>query len=213
VVWPPNRFAATRVWSSIAVMGRPRLLKSLEPSAVPIAKYFVVVGSVLAVLLLIAGWSLPEPPANFPDRPEIIDRTAIRIRSALKWPEKVVLDTNQPTIPASSIEVAPTEPLVARLSDEMTDHTRLDSLAKLNPDARPIDAHRRPARAKRKPARAFPSIYVARTRNRNEQPILGKGEECCRFEWADGPAISKAASRKGVARPASLMGWHFPEAN
>jgi hypothetical protein len=31
---------------------------------VPIAKYFVVVGSALAVLLLIAGWSLPEPFAH-----------------------------------------------------------------------------------------------------------------------------------------------------
>ena len=30
----------------------------------PIAKYFVVVGSALAVLLLIAGWSLPEPFAH-----------------------------------------------------------------------------------------------------------------------------------------------------
>lgn len=194
-------------------MGRPRLLKFLELSAVPITKYFVVVGSVLAVLLLIAGGSLPEPPASFPDRPEIIDRTTIRIRSALKWPEKVVLDTGQPTIPTSSVEAAPTEQLVAQLPDEMTDRTRADSLAKLNPDARPIDAHRRPARAKRKPARIFPSTYVVRTRNRNEQPTLGKGEQCCRFERADRPAISKAASRKAVARPASWLGWQFPEAN
>jgi len=77
------------------------------------------------------------------------------------------LDTSQLTIPTPSIEVAPTEQLAARLPDEMTDQTRVDSLAKLNPDARPIDAHRWPARAKRKP-RAFPSTHVARTRNRNE---------------------------------------------
>jgi hypothetical protein len=109
----------------------------------PIARYFVVVGSALAALLLIAGWSLPEPPASVPDRPEIIERAAIRIRSARKWPEKVVLDTSQPTIAPPSIEVAPTEQLVARLPDEMTDQTRADALAKLNPDARPIDAHRR----------------------------------------------------------------------
>jgi hypothetical protein len=180
---------------------------------VPIARYFVVVGSALAALLLIAAWTLPELPASFPDRPEIIERAAIRIRSTHTWPEKVVLDTRQPTIPTPSIEVAPTEQLVARLPDEMTDQTRLDSLAKLNPDVRPIDAHRRPARARRKPARAFPSTHVARTRNRNEQPILGAGEECCRFEWADGRAISKAASRKRVARRDSWIGWHFPEAD
>jgi hypothetical protein len=123
-----------------------------DRDAVPIAKYFVVVGSALAALLLIAGWSLPEAPASFSDRPEIIERAAIRIRSERKWPEKVVLDTSQPTIPTPSIEVAPTERLVARLPDEMADLTRADSLAKPNRDARPIDTHRRPARAKRKRA-------------------------------------------------------------
>ena len=121
----------------------------------PIARYFMVVGSALVVLLLIAGWSLPEPPASFPDRPEIIDRATIRIRSERKWPEKIVLDTNQPTIPTLSIEVAPTEQLVARLPDEMTDQSSVDAPAKPNPDARPIDAHRRPARAKRKPGKGI----------------------------------------------------------
>jgi hypothetical protein len=173
----------------------------------------MVVGSALLVLLLIAGWSLPEPPASFPDRPEIIERATIRIRSAHKWPEKIVLDTTQLTIPTPSIEVAPTEQLVARLPDEMTDKTSVDFLAKPNLDARPIDARRRPARAERKPARAFPSTHVARARNRNNLPTLGTGEECCRFEWADRPAISKAATRKRVARRDSWIGWHFPEAN
>jgi hypothetical protein len=167
----------------------------------------MVVGSALAVLLLIAGWSLPEPSPNFPDRPEIIERAAIRIRSERKWPEKIVLDTSQPTIPTPSIELAPTEQLVARLPDEATDQTRVDSLAKLNPDARPIDAHRRPARARRKPVRAFTPTHVARTRNRNELPTLGTGEECCRFEWADGPEMSKAESRRRVARRDSWIGW------
>ncbi len=179
----------------------------------PIARDFVVVGSALVVLLLIAGWSLQEPPPSFPDRPEIIDKATIRIRSAHKWPEKVVLDTSQLTIPTQPIEVAPTEQLVARLPDEMTDQTRVASLAKPNPYARPIDAHRWPARAKRKPARAFPSPHVAIARNRNEQPTSGTGEECCRFEWTDRPAISRAASRKRVARRDSWIGWHFPEAN
>jgi len=180
---------------------------------VPIARYFMVVGSALVVLLLIAGWSLPELPSSFPDRPEIIERAAIRIRSERKWPEKIVLDTNQPTIPTPSIEVAPTEQLVARLPDEMTDQAGVDSLAKPNPEAGPVDAHHWPARAKRKPARALPSTHAARTRIRNEQPTFCAGGECCRFEWADRPAISKTASRKRVARRDSWMGWHSPEIN
>jgi hypothetical protein len=73
----------------------------------------MVVGSALVVLLLIASWSLSEPPASFPDRPEIIARAVIRIRSARTWPEKVVLDTSQLTIPTPSIEVVLTEQLVA----------------------------------------------------------------------------------------------------
>ena len=129
----------------------------------PIARYFMVVGSALVVLLLIAGWSLPEPAASFPDRPEVIERAAIRIRSEHKWPEKIVLDTTQLTIPTASIEVVPIDQLVAREPDEMTEETRLDPLPKPKPDARPIDAHRRPAQARRKPARAFPSTHVART--------------------------------------------------
>jgi hypothetical protein len=189
------------------------LLNSRELSAVPIARYFIVVGSALVVLLLIAGWSLPEPAPSFPDRPEIIDRAIIRIRSERKWPEKIVLDTRQLTIPTPSIEVAPTEQLVARLPDEMTDQTRVSSLAAPKPDAAPTDAHGRPARTKRKPARAVPSTDVARIRNRNEQPTLGMGEECCRLEWADRSAMAKAASRNRVVRRDSWIGWHFPEAD
>jgi hypothetical protein len=173
----------------------------------------LVVGSALSVLLLIAGWTLPAPPASFPDRPEIIERAAIRIRSERTWPEKIVLDTNQAMILPPSIDVAPTEQLAARLSDEMADQTRVDPLAKLNPDVRPIDAHRLPARARRRTARAFPSTHVARARNRNQLPTLGAGEECCRSEWVDRPAMSKAASRKRVVRRDLWIGWHFPEAN
>jgi hypothetical protein len=91
---------------------------------VPIARYFMVVGSALLALLLIAGWSLPELPSSFLDRPQIISRANIRIKSAHKWPERIVLDTSQPTIPTPSIEVVTTEQLIARLPDEMTDQAR-----------------------------------------------------------------------------------------
>jgi hypothetical protein len=94
---------------------------------VPIAKYFVVVGGALAVLLLIAGWSLPVPPASFPDQPEIIERAAIRIKSEHKWPEKVVLDTSQPTITPPSTEVSPAQQLAESQPDGRLDQTRADT--------------------------------------------------------------------------------------
>jgi hypothetical protein len=196
----------------IAAKGWPGLLNR-ELSAVPIARYFTVVGSALLIFLLIAGWSLPEPPPRFPDWPEVIERAAIRIRSERKWPEKILLDTNHLMIPPPPIEVALVEQLVAPLPNEMTDQTRVDALAKLNPDGRPTDAHRRPVRAKRKPARALPSTHVARARNRNELPTLGTDEQCCRFEWADRPEMSKAEPRRRVARRDSWIGWHSPEIN
>jgi hypothetical protein len=65
---------------------------------VPIASYLIFVGGALAALLFIPGWCLPKPPAMFADQAPAIDRAIIRIKSARKWPEKVVLDTSQPTI-------------------------------------------------------------------------------------------------------------------
>jgi hypothetical protein len=172
-----------------------------------------VVGSALLILLLIAGWSLPEPPPRFPDWPGAIERAAIRIRSERKWPEKILLDTNQLTIPPPHIEVALVEQLVAPLSNEIRDQTRVDALAKLNPDGWPTEARRRPTRAKRKPARALPSTHVASARNRNELPRMGAENQCCRFEWADRPELSKAEPRRRVARRDAWIGWHSPEIN
>jgi hypothetical protein len=173
----------------------------------------VVVGSVLAALLLIAGRYLLESPANFRDRSDIIDRAHIRITSERKWPEAVVLDTNQPAFSPMPIEVAPAERSVEPLPDDMTDQRSVDALAKPNPITRPIDAHREPARARRKHARASLPTHVAKNRNRNEQRTLGSDEGCCRFEWADGPAISKASPRNRVARRNLGMGWQFPAPN
>ena len=64
----------------------------------PVAKYFVFIGSALAALLLIVSWCFSEPPPIFADRPQIIASAAIRIKSERKWPEKIEFDTSQPTI-------------------------------------------------------------------------------------------------------------------
>ena len=64
----------------------------------PIARYFIFVGGTLAALLFIPGWLLPKPQAMFADQSVALDRTVIRIKSAHKWPEKVVLDTSKPAM-------------------------------------------------------------------------------------------------------------------
>jgi hypothetical protein len=154
------------------------------------------------VLLLVAGWSLPEPPASFSDRPEIFERAVIRIRSERKWPEKVVLDTNQPTFSSSSIEVAQAQEPVEHLPDEMMDQTSVEalteSMTKPKSDVQPIVVYHPPMRARRKKARVAPSFHVARARSPNE--LQGLGEACCWFEAMDGRTTSLAGSRKRLAR-------------
>jgi hypothetical protein len=62
----------------------------------PVARYIVWVGASLLALLFVANWLLPQP---LPEPPhEASDRPAIRIASIQQPPERVVIDTNQPTI-------------------------------------------------------------------------------------------------------------------
>src|SRR5450631_828478 len=111
-----------------------RLLNSRESSVVPIARYFTVVGSALVVLLWIADWCLPTPPAMFAKQ-LVIDRSIIRIKSARKWPEKVVLDTSQPTIIPPAVEGPPVAQWVRLPPDEAGDQSNLEAMAQLEPDA------------------------------------------------------------------------------
>ena len=47
----------------------------------PIARYFIFVGSTLAALLFIPGWLLPNAPAAFADQSVGRDRAVLRIKS------------------------------------------------------------------------------------------------------------------------------------
>lgn len=194
-------------------MGRSRLPKSPEPSALPMARYLAVVGSALAALLLIAGSSLPELPDRFSGRPSSTGAGAIRIESERKWPEKIVLDTSQPTFFSPSIDVASARDLVERLPDDRTDQPvvapQADTAAK--PDVRPVVAAHPPVRARHRRSRAIPSVRVARVHSPNELP--GPAEACCWFKPMDRRAPSRPASRNRLARRDSWTGWHFPEAN
>jgi hypothetical protein len=62
----------------------------------PIGRYIAWVGASLLALLFVADWylpkSLPEPG------PEASNRPVIRIASIQQLPERIVIDTSQPTI-------------------------------------------------------------------------------------------------------------------
>jgi hypothetical protein len=167
---------------------------------VPIARYFMVVGSALLVLLLIAGWSSPEPPARFPDRPENIERAAIRIRSAHKWPEKVVLDTSQPTIAPPAVEEPPAAQPVRLSPDEAGDQSNLEALAQLKPDMPSAALDHPTLRIKRGSARTARSKRVARGPATRRLARAETGGGCCQFGWIDnGQTSSNAMSRRHAA--------------
>jgi hypothetical protein len=122
----------------------------------------MVVGSALVVLLLIAGWSSPEPPPSSPDRPEIIDRGTIRIGSERKWAEKVVLDTSQPTIAPPAVEEPPAAQSGRLSPDDAGDQSNLEALAGLKPDTPSAAVDHPTLRIKRSLARTARSKRVAR---------------------------------------------------
>ena len=153
------------------------------------------------------GWFLAEPSANL-DRPDMIPRVVIRIRSEHQWPEKIVMDTSQPMVPPPSIEVAPVEQLAEWLPEEMKDRAGVGAPPSPDAVARLIDVDRHHARAKRRTPRASPRTHTVRVRNRNQQAALRAGEDCCRFEWESRPE-PRAARYKRIARRGSWIGVHF----
>jgi hypothetical protein len=77
----------------------------------PIVRFITWVGTSLLALLFVADWYLPKPlpePAG-----DAINRPVIRIASMQQPPERIVIDTSQPTIvpPATLFtDAAPSEP-------------------------------------------------------------------------------------------------------
>src|SRR5882757_6795276 len=111
------------------------------------------VGCTLVALLFIAGWCLPTPPAMFADQSVAIDRAVIRIKSAHKWPEKIVLDTSRPTIAPPAVEEPSAAQSVRLPPDEVGDQSNLEALAQLKPDIPPAAINHPTLRIKRGVAR------------------------------------------------------------
>jgi hypothetical protein len=78
---------------------------------VPLGRYFFFVGSLLVAMLFVAEWYLPDSPQSFV-REAYVDKSIIRIKSAHKWPERVVIDTSLPTIVPPSSAVLANTPLI-----------------------------------------------------------------------------------------------------
>jgi hypothetical protein len=173
---------------------------------VPIARYFIFVGGTLAALLLVADWCLPTPPAMFAKQ-LVIDRSIIRIKSAHKWPEKIVLDTSQPTITPLAVAEPPATQSVRLPPEEVGDQSILEALAQLKPDTPSATVDHPTLRIKR----GLPGI--ARSKRVARSPVTRRlaraevGEGCCQFGWIDnGQTRSTAMSRRHIASSWS-MDW------
>src|SRR5512140_2414386 len=74
----------------------------------PLLRYFIFVGGALLALLFISTAYLPKMPdeVRADSGDPGFDRSTIRIHSERKWPERVVVDTNQPTIVPPPVVIA-----------------------------------------------------------------------------------------------------------
>lgn len=158
----------------------------------PIARYFIFVGGTLAALLFIPGWFLPKPPAMFPDQSVALDRAVIRIKSAHKWPEKVILDTSQLTITPPVIMDPPAiQSSIPLPSDKAPDPSNLEAMALLKPDIQPAAINHSTQQIKRSVARTVRSRRAARGPLTHRPTVIGG--DCCQFGWVDSGQTSSNA--------------------
>ncbi|MDF0517887.1 hypothetical protein P0R31_11655 [Bradyrhizobium yuanmingense] len=146
----------------------------------PIFRYFIFVGGALLTLLFAANVVFPAPP---PVAHVVAtagnDQPLIRIRSDRHLPERVVLDTSQPTIVAPAVQTAavaaPQPPVQDSLSPalaEMSAKTRVrETFAQFAPAPRAGTAAARKSeavqpqtsQAQASPVQAQPKRKIART--------------------------------------------------
>jgi hypothetical protein len=175
---------------------------------VPIARYFMFVGCTLVALLFIAGWCLPTPPAMFADQSAAIDRAVIRIKSAHKWPEKIVLDTSQPTITAPVVMDLPVARSSVPLpSDKAPDQSNLEAMALLKPDTQPAAINHPALQIMRGVARTARSKRVARAPVTRRLARAEAGGGCCQFGWIDNGQTSSNAMSPRHAASSWPMDW------
>jgi hypothetical protein len=100
----------------------------------PLARYFLFVGGALLALLFLSNEVLPKLPVEAERAEAGPDRSVIRIRSDRKWPERVVFDTNLPTIvPPQTAKIEAPVPVPTTVSDVSSSGRALQAFAELKP--------------------------------------------------------------------------------
>lgn len=133
----------------------------------PIFRYFMFVGGALLALLFAADFVWPPSPAAQAVATAGYDQPLIRIRSDRHLPDRVVLDTSQPTIAAPVVTTAavaaPQPSARADILSEMSAKARVrETFAQFTPKtdaATARKADQAPAQPKRKMAKAHPAPH------------------------------------------------------
>ena len=99
----------------------------------PLVRYFFFVGGALLALLFISNAYLPNPPDV---ATADADLPVIRIHSDRQWPERVVFDTNHPTIvPMQTANTGAGVPAAATVADLAAKARLRQAFAQLQPPA------------------------------------------------------------------------------
>jgi hypothetical protein len=162
---------------------------------VPLARYFFFVGSLLFAIIFVADWYLPDSPqTSF--REGQIDKSIIRIKSAHKWPEPIVIDTSLPTIvPPPSAVMASAPPI----------NQPREALAQIDASAQQVSKNPSPTSSKAKVAKAK-KVTHTRVAAYRESPQGWASQAWAPQAW--GPqAWAPQASRVVSARQVLPAGW------
>jgi hypothetical protein len=133
----------------------------------PLLRYFAFVGGALLTLLFVSNAFSPKTPDEVRAADSGFDRSTIRILSETKWPERVVFDTNQPTIvPARAAVAIASVQAPARVADVSAKAHVREAFAQLPPSdhtqAQLSDPKKpeKPVQRKRKIAKRHPGPPV-----------------------------------------------------
>jgi hypothetical protein len=140
----------------------------------PIFRYFVFVGGALLALLFAADHLLPSEPVTQTVATISNEQPMIRIRSDRHLPERVVLDTSQPTI-TTPIAVAATKPSASSVAD-ITDASANARLRESHAEIMPAvvetaAAGKADVKAKPQASPATPKRKVAKLHH-NDRPVM-----------------------------------------
>ncbi|WP_076858204.1 hypothetical protein [Bradyrhizobium mercantei] len=141
----------------------------------PVARYFLYVGGVLLALLFVVTAIVPQETV-VPGQSQTIsspgvDKSMVRIRSTQKLPERVVYDTNLPTIIPSQVN-AVAAAIPPATGDASAQARVRNTFAQFIPPEK-ADAQKAVAEAKpaEQPAQAPKKRKVARYHSHPQQPM------------------------------------------